>query len=138
MLAVARMVRVAAFCLGSVAACIVGASCAAKRPPSCAANHPPSADPNPWTLDTPTGFAEYRGRCPRCDALVKGSAGWAHGVDAAGRPMNWHGYMSTCPKCGADLFAEMDDVETEGGIIKWRLGEDVPVIANTPADDSTP
>ena len=86
-----------------------------------------------------TFSAEHRGRCPRYTEWVKGIGRFAHGADAQGRPVNWHGYLETCTKCGANLFADMGDVQSGSDIIKWWLGEDEPVIAAPPgADGSTP
>jgi hypothetical protein len=118
------IVRVATVSLGSAVACLAASSCTANRPTGAGAEG--------WTLVGTTGPVEYGGRCPRCDAWVKTfPAGWAHGVDAAGRPWNWHGYMATCGACGADLFAERGDVAEEGRtrIIRWRVREPGPMIA---------
>ena len=120
-------VRVAALYFGSVAAGIVGASCWVGPPPT--AHH------DTWTHVSETSIPVYGGRCPRCNEWVKGSpAGWAHGADEAGRPWNWHGYLAKCAKCGANVCAELDDVEVKGRftIIHWRRGEDDQNIATAP------
>jgi hypothetical protein len=60
---------------------------------------------------------------------VKGYSGWGHGADAHGRPINWRGYTGRCAHCGAEVFAELWDIEADGTTLKWRLAQHEPIAA---------